>query len=100
MSGQPGGRNTDLKCGSARNQLHTLATLGAAMAQAGVVTGMELDIHSGLQFFSTWRNDGSGTRQPQRPRPTMVGPSERYVQPDTRDFFYFTKTGAADARTK
>ncbi|MDT5316766.1 MAG: hypothetical protein QOE74_5786 [Mycobacterium sp.] len=106
-------RNTDLRWGSSRNQLQytwrsglgvtahgdllylagdqlNLATLGAAMAQAGVVTGMELDIHSGLQFFSTWQGNGSGQPQPRRLLPTMVGPAERFVQPDIRDFFYLT----------
>lgn len=106
-------RNTDLRWGSSKNQLQytwrsglgvtahgdlwyvagdqlNLSTLGAAMAQAGVVTGMELDIHSGLQYFSTWQGNGSGRPQPRRLLPTMVGPSERYVQPDIRDFFYVT----------
>jgi hypothetical protein len=106
-------RNTDQRWGSTKNQLQytwrsglgatahgdllylagdglNLATLGVAMAQAGVVTGMELDIHPGLQFFSTWQGNGSGRPQPGRLLPTMVGPSERYVQPDIRDFFYFT----------
>jgi hypothetical protein len=112
-------RNVDLRWGSARNQLQytwrsglgvtahgdpvylagdrlNLATLAAAMVQAGVVTGMELDIHSGLQFFSTWQGDGAGTPQPHRLLPTMVGPAERYVQPDIRDFFYFTTPVAAN----
>jgi hypothetical protein len=53
---------------------------------------MELDIHSGLQFFSSWRSDGTGPPQPQRLLPSMIGPAERYVQPDIRDFFYFTTT--------
>lgn len=112
------GRNTDLRWGSAKNQLQytwrsglgitahgdpvylagdklNLVTLGAAMAQAGVVTGMELDIHSGLQFFSMWHGDGTRRPQPLRLLPTMVGPAQRYVQPDLRDFFYFTMSGAA-----
>jgi hypothetical protein len=112
-------RNTDLRWGSARNQLQytwrsglgvtsrgdvlylagdqlNLSTLGAALAQAGAMTGMELDIHSGLQFFSAWRDDGSGQPRPQRLLPTMVGPAERYLHPDARDFFYFTTTGAAN----
>lgn len=112
------GRNTDLRWGSAKNQLQytwrsglgitahgdpvylagdklNLVTLGAAMTQAGVVTGMELDIHSGLQFFSMWHGGGTRGLQPLRLLPTMVGPAQRYVQPDRRDFFYFTTSGAA-----
>ena len=106
-------RNTDLSWGNASNQLQytwrsglgvtahgdplylagdnlNLPTLAAAMAQAGVVTGMELDIHSGLQFFSMFHHDGANPPRPQKLLPTMVGPSERYVEPDIRDFFYFT----------
>ncbi|GAB7072046.1 hypothetical protein H7J06_02715 [Mycobacterium hodleri] len=116
-------RNTDRRWGSARNQLQytwrsglgvtshgdliyaagdklTLTTLGAAMVQAGVVTGMELDIHSGLQFFSSWRGDGTAAPQPHRLLPSMVGPSERYVHPDIRDFFYFTTNGDISAATR
>ena len=112
-------RNTDLRWGSAKNQLQytwrsglgvtahgdllylagdelNLATLGAAMAQAGVLTGMELDIHPGLQFFSTWQNDGSGPIGPHRLLSTMVGPADRYVRPDVRDFFYLTAVGAVE----
>jgi hypothetical protein len=106
-------RNVDLRWGNARNQLQytwrsglgvtahgevlylagdnlNLVVLGAAMAGAGVVTGMELDIHSGLQFFSMWQGDGVSSPRPHRLLPTMVGPAERYVEPDIRDFFYFT----------
>ncbi len=67
-----------------------LVTLAAAMAQAGAVTGMELDIHSGFTFFSTWQGNGSGEPQPRRLLSTMVGPADRYVVPNVRDFFYFT----------
>jgi hypothetical protein len=74
-----------------------LATLGAALAQAGVVTAMELDFHSGLQFFSKWQGDGASQPQPQRLLPTMVGAGQHYVQPDIRDFFYFTTLGGSSA---
>ncbi|MCP9276464.1 phosphodiester glycosidase family protein [Mycolicibacterium arenosum] len=107
--------NVDLRWGSARNQLQytwrsglgatahgdliyvagdqlNLAALGAALTQAGAVTAMELDIHSGLQFFSAWV-DASGGPSPQRLLSTMTGPADRYVRPDTRDFFYFTTAG-------
>jgi hypothetical protein len=106
-------RNTDQRWGNARNQLQytwrsalgvtssgdivyvagnklNLATLATALAQVGVVTGMELDIHSGMEFFSSWRSDGGGSAKPHRLLAAMVGPADRYVAPDERDFFYFT----------
>jgi hypothetical protein len=75
-----------------------LATLGVALAQAGAITGMELDIHSGMEFFSSWRNDGAGGSAPQRLMSAMVGPADRYVRADQRDFFYFTATPRTPAR--
>jgi hypothetical protein len=109
-------RNANLRWGTPRNQLQytwrsamgitrggdivyvagdklNLATLGVALAQAGAVTGMELDIHSGMEFFSSWSSDGAGGSTPQRLMPAMVGPADRYVRPDQRDFFYFTNHG-------
>ncbi|CAN5601813.1 phosphodiester glycosidase family protein [soil metagenome] len=112
-------RNADLRWGSAKNQLQytwrsglgvtargdvlyvagdklNLATLGAALAQAGAVTGMELDIHSGLESFSAWQSDGTGVARPRRLLSTMSGPAGRFIDPDLRDFFYFTTAGAAE----
>jgi hypothetical protein len=114
-------RNADLRWGTPRNQLQytwrsamgvtrsgdivyvagdelNLATLGVALAQAGAVTGMELDIHSGMEFFSSWRSDAAGGSAPQRLMPAMVGPADRYVRPDQRDFFYFTAALTTPAR--
>jgi hypothetical protein len=111
-------RNTNLRWGIPHNQLQytwrsamgvtrsgdivyvagdklNLATLGVALAQAGALTGMELDIHSGMEFFSSWRSGGA---TPQRLLPAMVGPADRYVRPDQRDFFYFTTTPMTPAR--
>ncbi|MCU1701523.1 MAG: hypothetical protein JWR34_7586 [Mycobacterium sp.] len=114
-------RNVDLRWGTLHNQLQytwrsamgitrsgdiiyvagdklNLATLGVALAQAGAITGMELDIHSGMEFFSSWRTDGAGGSAPQRLMSAMVGPADRYVRPDQRDFFYFTATPTTPAR--
>ena len=111
-------RNTDLRWGTPSNQLQytwrsamgitrigdvvyvagnklNLATLGVALARAGAITGMELDIHSGMEFFSSWHYDGAGGSKPQRLMPAMVGPADRYVRSDQRDFFYFTTTATA-----
>jgi hypothetical protein len=113
--------NVDLRWGTLHNQLQytwrsamgitrsgdivyvagdklNLATLGVALAQAGAITGMELDIHSGMEFFSSWRTDGAGGSAPQRLMSAMVGPADRYVRPDQRDFFYFTATPTTPAR--
>jgi hypothetical protein len=106
-------RNPDGSWGTVRNQLQytwrsalgvtrtgdtvyvagdklNLVTLAAALQQAGAVAGIELDIHSGMQFFSTWTSAASGAPQPQRLMTAMVGPPDRYLQPDQRDFFYVT----------
>jgi hypothetical protein len=114
-------RNADLRWGPASNQLQytwrsamgvtrvgdvvyvagdelNLATLGVALAQAGAVTGMELDIHSGMEFFSSWRRDGAGASAPQPLMAAMVGPADRYVRPDQRDFFYFTTATTTPTR--
>ena len=89
-------RNADLRWGTPSNQLQytwrsamgitrsgdvvyvagdklNLATLGVALARAGSVTGMELDIHSGMEFFSSWRYDGAGGSKPQRLMPCHGG---------------------------
>jgi hypothetical protein len=110
-------RNTGLRWGNAHNQLQytwrsgmgttahgdvvyvagdqlNLEALAAALVQAGAVTGMELDMHAGMEFFTSWRADASGAAAPQRLLPTMSGPADRYIRADQRDFFYFT-TGAA-----
>jgi hypothetical protein len=68
----------------------SLPSLAAALVQAGAVRGMELDIHGGMEFFSSWQNNGAGAPKPQRLVPTMAGPDDRYIRPEQRDFFYFT----------
>lgn len=67
--------------------LHTLAT---ALADAGAVRGMELDIHNGMESFSSWRPGAQGTPVPSKLLPTMTSAADRYVSPDQRDFFYLT----------
>jgi hypothetical protein len=107
-------RNVDNRWGSARNQLQytwrsglgvtahgdviyvagnklNLTTLASAMVDAGVTTGMELDIHSGQQSFTAFTADASGGPRPHKLMSTMSGPAERYTSPDSRDFFYFTR---------
>ncbi|WP_353359358.1 hypothetical protein [Mycobacterium sp.] len=74
-----------------------MATLATALAHVGAVTGMELDIHSGMEFFSSWRSDG-GSSKPHRLLAAMEGPVDRYLRPDQRDFFYFTTAPTEPAR--
>lgn len=68
----------------------TLHTLASALLDAGAVTGMELDIHNGMQSFSTWEPGTHATLTPTRLLPTMTPPADRYLKPDQRDFFYVT----------
>ncbi|HEX7658445.1 MAG TPA: hypothetical protein VF444_03110 [Pseudonocardiaceae bacterium] len=67
----------------------TLATLADAMAEAGIVRGMELDIHAKMVTFNSYRPDHPGT-PPVHLLPDMQGPATRYLQPDQRDFFAVT----------
>jgi hypothetical protein len=60
--------------------------LAAAMVKAGIVRGMELDIHTQMVTFSTYRPDRPGSA-PAHLLPTMAGLADRYLKPDQRDFF-------------
>ena len=68
-----------------------LATLAAAMADAGVVRGMQLDIHSGMASFASWQPlSGAKAATPTKLLPKMPRSAYRYLNPDQRDFFYVT----------
>ncbi|MFF5291053.1 phosphodiester glycosidase family protein [Paractinoplanes globisporus] len=68
-----------------------LATLAAAMADAGVVRGMQLDIHSGMASFASWEPlSGANGSAPTKLLPRMPRSAYRYLNPDQRDFFYVT----------
>ncbi|MEV0067473.1 hypothetical protein [Amycolatopsis sp. NPDC050768] len=64
----------------------TLHTLADAMVQAGIRQGMELDIHSPMVTFNSYRPDAPGIG-PDKLLPTMPGNLTRYLQADQRDFF-------------
>lgn len=66
-----------------------LKTLAAAMVQAGVTRGMELDVHPGMASFASWTAD-LGRPVPVKLLPGMTRPADRYLVPDQRDFFYLT----------
>ncbi|MGZ0147735.1 phosphodiester glycosidase family protein [Kribbella sp. WER1] len=68
----------------------TLATLAAAMHQAGIVQGMELDIHSAIVSFDIEQPGPNGTVTGHRLLPSISSPPDRYLVPDQRDFFYVT----------
>ena len=67
----------------------TLTTLADVMARAGIVRGMELDIHTGMVSFNTYRPDQAGSL-PAKLLPSMPSPADRYLTPDQRDFFAVT----------
>jgi len=68
----------------------TLPTLAIALAEAGVVRAMELDIHSALVSFASWTPSVSGRAVPTKLLPGLERPPGRYLSADQRDFFYLT----------
>jgi hypothetical protein len=69
----------------------TLATLARAMADAGIRTGMELDIHPAMVTFNFFSPATAGGRPAAHKLLTgMKRPATRYLTPDQRDFFYVT----------
>ncbi len=68
----------------------TLQTLAAAMTRAGVVTGMELDIHSQMVTMNIFTPRAAGRPLGRRLLTDMNRPAGRYLVSDQRDFFYVT----------
>jgi hypothetical protein len=67
----------------------TLATLASAMHQAGIVNGMELDIHSAMVSFNIEQPvTGNPSVNSRKLLPSMTSPVDRYLSADQRDFFY------------
>ncbi len=70
----------------------TLRTLADAMSRAGVVTGMELDIHTNMVAFNSFGSAAAARGHRGTPLLTsMKVPSDRYLVPDQRDFLYLTE---------
>jgi hypothetical protein len=69
-----------------------LRTLASAMVDAGVVRGMQLDIHDGKSTFNLFRPDPgvAGGAVGTKLMPNMQRPASRYLQPDQRDFVAMT----------
>jgi hypothetical protein len=68
----------------------TLQSLADALADAGVVRAMELDIHSALVSFASWAPSAAGRVEATKLLPGMSRPADRYLAADQRDFFYLT----------
>lgn len=69
-----------------------LAGLAQAMTEAGIVTGMELDIHTGKDTFNSCHPAPgmSFGLACTKLLPTTAGPTTRYLRPDQRDFLAVT----------
>lgn len=65
----------------------TLATLAAAMQQAGIREGMELDIHAAMVSFDIETPQGRSVAS-KRLIESMPSPANRYLIDDQRDYFY------------
>ena len=66
-------------------------TLAAALVQAGAVRGMQLDIHSQMvDFFSYRHAAGSAAPVVTKLLPMMPGRLDRYLVADQRDFVVVT----------
>ncbi len=68
----------------------TLTALATALADAGAVRGMELDIHTVMVSFASWAPSTGGSVTPTKLLPRMNRPADRYLASDQRDFFYLT----------
>ncbi|MDX3001799.1 hypothetical protein PWY87_08985 [Kribbella solani] len=68
----------------------TLASLATAMHQAGIVRGLELDIHAAIVSFNIEQPGPNGTVTPRKLLNSMNPPANRYLVEDQRDFFYAT----------
>lgn len=66
----------------------TLATLAAAMHQAGIVQGMELDVHAAMVSFDIEQPGANGVVNGKRLLGSMNSPANHYLIDDQRDFFY------------
>ncbi|NMO03654.1 hypothetical protein HH308_20780 [Gordonia sp. TBRC 11910] len=72
-----------------------LATLATALADAGAVRAMQLDMHPGMSTFTIFTPTVSSPHRlnPTKLLPWTPGPATRYLTTDRRDFFYTTLAG-------
>ena len=64
-----------------------LVTLADALVQAGAVRGMQLDIHTEMVEFLSYRGGAATVGSGVKLLPDMAGSARRYLVPDQRDFF-------------
>ena len=64
-----------------------LVTLADALVQAGVVRGMQLDIHNEMVDLLTYPDGAAAATSGKKLLPDMSGSANRYLVPDQRDFF-------------
>lgn len=67
-----------------------LTMLAAALVQAGVVRGMQLDMHTEMVDFLTYPAGADHAAYGVKLLPDMAGGANRYLLPDQRDFFAVT----------
>jgi hypothetical protein len=87
--GAPGWAPTRPATSSTSPGTNSLSGLAAAMVAAGVVRGMELDIHSGMVTFTTFHPAAGAAFGVTGVKLLldMPAPSTRYLHPDERGFF-------------
>ncbi|MGH7743653.1 MAG: hypothetical protein ACREQ5_02380 [Candidatus Dormibacteria bacterium] len=80
----------------------TLVELARAMTMAGIVTGMQLDIHPQMVAFNTCRPAPAHAfgLACAKLLPDMIGPATRYLTPDQRDFLAVTIVAPTDHNAK
>jgi hypothetical protein len=73
----------------------TAPSIAAALARAGAVRGVELDINAEWPTFNVYGRSGGG--DPTKIVPNSQQPATRYLTPDDRDFFvvYAKRPGVA-----
>ncbi len=72
----------------------SVSTLAQSLQAAGAVRAMQLDINSYWVTFNFYHWVGSGSAGylvGEKLASAMTRPADRYLSPDTRDFFYLTK---------
>jgi hypothetical protein len=63
----------------------TVGTLAAILIHAGAIRAIELDINPQWPTFITYTHDGG--LKPTKLVPNYLQPANRYLYPDSRDFF-------------
>lgn len=72
----------------------SVSTLAQSLQAAGAVRAMQLDINSYWVTFNFYHWVGSGSAgylAGEKLASAMTRPADRYLSPDTRDFFYLTR---------